>query len=71
MGAPPGERHGRAKMTEAKVRKLRQRYAAGGISMLALACEYDIAFSTCRAIIHRWTWKHVEDAPVSAAKVAA
>jgi hypothetical protein len=62
-GAPPGERHPLAKMTEAKVRELRQWYAEGNISMLALASMYGICPSTCREIIRRRTWKHVTDLP--------
>jgi len=61
MGAPPGERHGRSKMTDKKVRAVRARYDQGGISILALASEYDICYTTCRAIILRHTWKHVAD----------
>lgn len=52
-----------AKMTDEKVRRLRARYAQGGIGILTLACEYDIAYSTCRDIINRTTWKHVTDLP--------
>lgn len=59
MGAPPGERHGRAKLTEEKVREIRRRYAAGGVSYLDLANEYDLSNGTISAVISRRTWRHV------------
>lgn len=63
-GAPPGEQHPLAKMTDATVRQLREWYAEGNISMLSLGSEYGIGESTCRDIIKRNTWKHVPDTPM-------
>jgi hypothetical protein len=63
IGAPPGERHGMAKMTDRKVRELREWYDEGGISILDIATEFDIAYSTARAIINRESWQHVPDRP--------
>lgn len=62
-GAPCGEDHPQAKMTEAKVREMRQWYAEGNVSMFKLAEFYGIDGSTARYIIRRLTWKHVTDIP--------
>lgn len=60
MAAPPGERHGMAKLTNQKVREIREKYAAGGTSYWKLAMEYDINSSdTIGRIIRRETWKHI------------
>jgi hypothetical protein len=56
-----GEKHGRAKLTEEKVREIRFRYKTERISILNLGLEYGIEYSTCRAVIQRETWKHVRE----------
>lgn len=55
-----GERQGSAKLTEAKVREIRQRFAAGGISQTALAAEYGVDRSTVGWIIRGKHWRHVK-----------
>lgn len=42
LSAAPGERNGRAKLTDAQVAEIRARYAAGGITQIALAHEYGV-----------------------------
>lgn len=55
-----GERNNHAKLTEAQVREIRARYAAGGVTTYQLAAEYGIARKNIGAVIRRETWKHVE-----------
>jgi hypothetical protein len=55
-----GERKWAAKLTEAKVREMRIRYAEGGISQFALAREYGIAEGSAWAILRGKKWKHVK-----------
>lgn len=54
-----GERLHSAKMTADRVVELRQRFAAGGVSKMALAREYGITHPTVRRIIDRTIWRHV------------
>lgn len=49
-----------SKLTDALVREIRNRYAAGGISQRRLAREYGITSPTLHALVHRLTWAHVE-----------
>jgi hypothetical protein len=46
--------------TPEAVVELRRRYAAGGITMQALADEHGVGLTTVFYIIHRITWKEVE-----------
>lgn len=55
-----GTANGRAKLTEETVRALRQRHAAGGISVRRLAAEMGINPYIAQDIVKRKTWKHVE-----------
>jgi endogenous inhibitor of DNA gyrase (YacG/DUF329 family) len=55
-----GERCGNAKTTEAKVIEIRRRYAAGGISQVSLALEFNLSPSHIHAIISGTRWKHVK-----------
>lgn len=69
MGAPPGERHGRAKLTNEKVWAMRTRYAEGkaakkserdgSMSILKLSEEFEVPVSTAWGVIARRTWKHI------------
>lgn len=54
-----GERQGGAKLTENQVREIRQRYAAGGLSMKQLADEYGVTFSPVQKIISGSGWRHL------------
>jgi hypothetical protein len=53
-----GERHHRARLTEAIVRESRRRVAAGA-SMVELAREHGVAPSTMQSAIKRQSWTHV------------
>lgn len=55
-----GERMGLAKLTDDKVREIRTRYAAGGVSQQALALEYGVNQTKISDVVRRRTWKHVE-----------
>lgn len=54
-----GEGHGNAKLTAEKVIAIRARYAAGGVSMRAVADEFGISTSRVKDLVHRTAWKHV------------
>lgn len=54
-----GERSGNTELTADDITELRARYAAGGISQLALARHYGISQSEAWNIIHRRRWRHV------------
>lgn len=58
---PRGERCGRARMTEEKVREIRSLYrrGSGGLNSIALASRYGITHSAIRYILRRDSWKHV------------
>lgn len=55
-----GESHLSAKLTEDDVRRIRSRYAAGGISHAALGREFGVYESTIAKIVARKTWAHVK-----------
>jgi hypothetical protein len=57
---PKGERTANAKLTEAAVREIRQRYATGGISQQTLATEYGVNQTKISAVVRRETWAHVD-----------
>lgn len=65
QGAPPGEAHPRAILTNEKVWAMRKRYAEGKanpeerMSLLLLSNEFDVAVATAWAVISRRTWKHI------------
>ena len=54
-----GERNGFARLTDATVRAIRERYAAGGISQQALADEYGVVQTTISRAIRGDRWTHV------------
>lgn len=55
---PIGERHGRAKLTEAAVRELRRLHSEGH-TLQSLADRYGVCLYTAAAAARRETWKHV------------
>lgn len=57
---PTGERNPRAKLTDAQVRVIRSRYAAGGVSMRQLGREYGVSGTMIGDIVARRSWTHVE-----------
>jgi hypothetical protein len=52
-----GERAGGAKLTDEKVRAIRQRYAAGGVTHRGLAKEYGVSQSLIQGIVLGKTWR--------------
>jgi hypothetical protein len=54
-----GEQRYNARLTEAQVREMRLRYAAGGITQAALGQEYGVRHGTVSDIIRRNRWRHV------------
>lgn len=57
--APRGERNYRAKLTDAAVTDIRNRYAAGGIRQVDLAEEFGVGQSIISSILRRKNWTHV------------
>jgi len=56
-----GERHYKAKLTEALVRELRSEYATGNISGRKLADKHGLVYATVKSVLQRKSWKHVID----------
>lgn len=56
-----GEKHGSAKLTEALVREIRRRYAAGGVSQRTLGHDVGVSRPTITMIVQRKAWSHVVD----------
>jgi len=54
-----GEGVPNAKLTDAQVIEIRQRYRAGGISQAQLAREYGVTHGTMGSLLHRKTWHHL------------
>ncbi len=62
-GEPPhrrGERANGARLTEAKVREIRDRYAVGGTTHRKLALRYGVSDRTIRLIVLREAWAHIK-----------
>jgi hypothetical protein len=55
-----GERSGTAKLTDAKVRDIRARYAAGGIYIREIASAYGVSETAIKLAIRRKRWAHVD-----------
>ena len=54
-----GETHGRAKMTDEKVREMRRLYAEGKATQKQLAEQFGIGQSKVSGIVRHKTWRHV------------
>jgi len=54
-----GEALVQAKLTELGVKKIRELYAAGGVTQLELGNRYGVTFQTISSVIRRKNWKHV------------
>lgn len=54
-----GERNGIAKLNEETVRRIRERYAAGGVSQQQLADEAGVTRAAISAVLTRKNWGHV------------
>jgi hypothetical protein len=57
--AMAGEEHPRATITEADVRKIRERYAAGGVTYRSLGIPLGISEQQVYRIVQRKAWTHV------------
>jgi len=57
---PKGEGNPAAKLTEAKVKEMRAKYAAGA-TRRELQHEYGVTYTLVRLIVSRQLWKHVAD----------
>lgn len=55
-----GEASPHAKLTDAKVREIREIHAQGNINFKALAKDYGVAYSLIARVVNRQSWKHVE-----------
>lgn len=56
---PHGIRHGMAVLTDSDVIAIRQRYAAGGVTLTQLGREYGVVHSAISAIVTRRRWRHL------------
>ena len=54
----PGEKHYKARLTDALVREIRIQYQAG-VRICDLAREIGVGHSTIAHVVHGHTWKHV------------
>lgn len=54
-----GEKRAFSKLTDEKVKEIREIYSKGGISLKKLGILYKVAPETLNRAIHRKTWKHV------------
>jgi DNA-binding XRE family transcriptional regulator len=54
-----GEDHGRAKLTEKKVKEIRQEYDFGEFTQKELAKQFGVSKPTIWAIVNRKIWMHV------------
>jgi len=55
-----GTTHPLAKLTEDRVRAIRERYAAGGVYMRELAAEFGVSKTRVKDAIRQITWAHVD-----------
>lgn len=56
-----GENNPHHKLTEEQVREIRRAYATGTVTLLELAQEYGTVAPNIHAIVHRRSWKHLDD----------
>lgn len=54
-----GERASSAKLTDERVRAIRQEYLSGKVGCLSLAKKYGVSKRTIQNIVHGDTWKHL------------
>lgn len=59
-GGSSGERNNNARLTEEAVRRIRERYVAGGITQTELAREHNVTQTAIYNIVRYKTWKHVK-----------
>jgi hypothetical protein len=56
---PRGDSHGRRVLSEADVREIRARYAAGGVEQKAIAADYSVSNMTISLIVRGKIWRSV------------
>ncbi len=56
---PRGEANSQAKLTKEKVLKIRELYAAGGVTLTQLSKQFGVGISVIGYIIKRKAWRHV------------
>src|SRR3990172_10471395 len=56
-----GESHGRAKLTESDVIKIRRLYSSGDHTQYQLAMEFNISRSVIKQVVQNRIWKHVKE----------
>lgn len=54
-----GERANGAKLTDEKVRAIRARWAAGGVTQAKIAADYGVARSLISLVVTRKIWRHI------------
>lgn len=54
-----GEKNGMSQLNAEKVRRIRARYAAGGVTQCRLAEEFGIKVGAIGCVLRRATWRHV------------
>ena len=54
-----GEQNGSAKLTKEQVISIRNEYASGNTTLMALAAKYGVYNSNVHCIITRKTWRHI------------
>jgi len=59
VSAKTGTEHHFAKLTPKLVTEMREQYACGDTSILDIACEFDVSYTTAREALNGTTWKSV------------
>lgn len=59
LGGARGERIGASKLTDEKVREIRDLHKAGAHTLMGLGEMFGVGYSTIRDVVIRRSWKHV------------
>jgi len=54
-----GEKNPRAKLTDARVREIKEQYASGNVSQANLGEIFGVSRSTIESILNGYRWKHI------------
>lgn len=54
-----GEGNTKAKLTEKQVRKIREEFGKGGVSLASLSRKYFVTTATISAVVRRESWSHL------------
>ena len=60
-GAPSGAGNGNARLTAAKVRAIRRKWASGRYTQVQLAEEYGVSRFQINRIVAKTSWAHIRD----------